>query len=217
MNAERFSLALLLAIVLLIVVVAVGGSSAGDVAISGKLRYNALLQVGDDTPVPYEVSTQRYIVEAPPSTVGEVVRFDSGIVDSLCRDREGCQVSLQMEGADPAKPGQVVSRTTWLFLSEISDWFRYGAAGSSSLFNPYGDVEEIEGEDDLGAQYLTTAGEWWLGDCILTQAETVLESGDNLRGDNFVGFGLLNCENSIAPEHCMFDDAATLCRVEFKD
>jgi hypothetical protein len=214
MTAQRFALSLLVAIALVVLVASVGSSVGGDVAISGKLRYNALLQVGTDPPIPYEVSAQRYIVEAPPSTVGTVVPLDVDVVDSLCRDKDGCRVSLQMVNSEPLEePGQVKSEEGWLFLSEISDWFRVGSIGSF-------DWKSIEGEDtsyDLDPYYLSTA-EWRGLDCIFTQAETA-GSGDNLRTDEGRGFGLLNCKNLGSEEDggCSYDDDETTCRVLFID
>lgn len=212
MSAERWTLVLALGVVLS-VIASVGRSSGGDVAISGKLKHNALLQVGTGPTEPYEVSTLRYIGEAPPSTVGIVVPLDVEIMGSLCRDKDGCQVALQMVNALPIdEPGQVVSEGSWLFLSEVSRFFRYAG-------RPGGDFP-ISGEDDSGPGYLTTA-DWRVDDCILTPAESVLGSNPNERSDDEVGFGLLNCANTGLPEpggfDCLAPDDTTTCRVVFLD
>ena len=215
MNAERFALALVLAVVLSVLAATVGGGAGGDIAVSGKLRHKALFQVGDAPATDYDVSTLRYIVEAPPSTVGEVVPLDVGVVDSLCRDKDGCQVSLQLvQGASSAEPGMVRGEEGWLFLSEVSDWFRIGHIGSHEW-------KYVEGEDDsYGADYLTsylTTVEWRDFDCIFTPAESVIDAGDNGRSDDLPGFGLLNCENLGEPENCDYDDLETTCRILFID
>jgi hypothetical protein len=212
MNAERWALVLILTVVLA-VAASVGRSSGGDVAISGKLKHNALLQVGTDPPEPYEVSTLRYIVEAPPSTVGVVVPLDVEIMESLCRDKDGCQVTLQMVNAQPLEPGQVESESSWLFLSELSRFFRYAGRFLEGHHH-------ISGEDDFGPSYLTTA-DWRVSDCILTPAESVIGSEPNERSDDKVGFGLLNCANTGLPEsggfECLAPDDTTTCRVVFLD
>lgn len=186
------------------------GAQDGDVAISGTLRYQALHEIGGDPPTSHEVSTQRYIFEVPADvdTIGVPQPLDVGLVNSLCRDKEGCQITLQMVNWDPAgEPGAVASRTGRLLLSETTSQFRFNESIESGL----------KGVD--GAT--TNVVSWQLYDCVFTDGETPGFALNHVI-DAREGFALLNCTDAAspppgAPSLCGFSDATTVCRVVIAD
>ncbi len=172
-----------------------GGLPSAPLDVNGEIRHNAVLKVGAAAPVAYETSTLRYIVEAPPSSVGVVVPLDNAIVDLLCRDRDGCKVRIGMVNWDqPGQPGAVANREAQLFISETSRWWRFNDA-----------VGEPSGAD--GANGVQEISSW---DCYLGDAETYTGT-PNGRADATVGWGLLNCAG------CSYSDATTTCRVVIED
>ena len=166
---------------------------AGSTWAQGNITFQAVLQTNDELPEAYEVSTLRYIVEATPGMVGEVLELDHDIVESLCRDKDGCDVTLQMVNWDgPGQPGSVASRTARLFLSETSGWWRMADT----------DLTAIDDDDNTN--------DWFYGDCYFTDAETYGASA-NTRLDSAPGWGLLNVAGGS------FSDANTTCRVVLTD
>lgn len=187
------------------------GAQDGDVAISGTLRYQALHEVGSDPPTGHEVSTQRYIFEVPADvdTIGVPQPLDVDLVKSLCRDKEGCQITLQMVNWDQdTEPGAVASRTGRLFLSETTSQFRFDEGIESGL----------KGVDGATTNVVT----WRLYDCAFTDADTPGFSGPNTMIDQLEGFALLNCSDNFTPPtgtatFCGFSDVTTVCRVVIAD
>jgi len=156
---------------------------------------SAVYKNGAAAPVPYDVTLSRYIVDAPPSSVGVVVPLDSAIVDSLCRDLDGCSVSLAMVNWDqPGQPGNVSHIDTRLWLSSTSRWWRFSSsAGDAAGTDAAGGVQEISA---------------W--DCYFGDSETYTGT-PNGRADVAVGWGLLNCAG------CNYSDATVTCRVVIDD
>lgn len=131
-------------------------------------------------------------MEAGPADVGTVKPLDVPIVDQLCRDDDGCQVTLQMVNWDAVnQPGNVASRSVRLFISQTSRWWRT----SSDIF---------------GLDVDSTLDDFILFDCYLTDAETPT-AGANQRADTNAGFGLLNVAGGS------YSDATTTCRVAIED
>lgn len=165
---------------------------AGSTWAQGNVTVQAVLQTDDALPATYPVSTLRYIVEATPGMVGEVLELDHDIVESLCRDKDGCEVSIQLVNWDAGgQPGNVASRTTRLFLSETSRWWRMS------------DIDITGFDDDDGPH------QWDVFECIFTDAETYGGS-QNARLDSAPGFGLLNQVGGNS-------DANTTCRAVLTD
>jgi hypothetical protein len=141
---------------------------------------------------PVDLSSLRYIVEAGPGQVGHVLPLDVARLDQLCRDKDGCEVTIGMVNWNAAgQPGQVASRSARLFLSESSRWWR--------LSN---DIDGLDGNGGLN--------EWAVFDCWLTDAETWTGT-PNGRGDAGVGFALLNVAGGD------FSDLTTICRIIIED
>jgi hypothetical protein len=169
---------------------------SGDLVVSGKLNHRAVLDLPGDADGTVELSAARYIFEVPPSKVGVVQELDQELVESLCRDLEGCRITLQVVNWNTFDaPGGVMSRTSRLVLSETSGQFRFDE--SSSLMGEDGDEAELVFE---------------LQDCKFTDGE--VSTGDNGYFDDDVGFGLLNCKNG-GP--CFLSDTTTTCRVVLVD
>jgi hypothetical protein len=108
-------------------------ASGSDIVVSGRLRHEGVLQIGDGEPSTFETTTGRYVVVAEVADVGTVVPHDHELVQSLCRDLDGCAVVIQMVDKFVSQPGNVHSQTAHLFLSETSDWWRLSADGVRAL------------------------------------------------------------------------------------
>jgi hypothetical protein len=135
----------------------------------------------------------RYVIDAPPSVVGRVIPIDVAIMDQLCRDDDGCELIVSMVNWDLAgQPGNVATRTTRLFLSQTSNWWRLAD----------NDVTGLDNNNGLH--------EWAPWDCYFTDAETA-GAAVNARTDSGRGFGILNAAGGS------YSDATTTCRVTLID
>jgi hypothetical protein len=168
-------------------------SPAEAVDVAGNVQTQATLTVDGGTPTSYPVTTKEYIVEATPAMVGRLIPLDTTIVEALCRDKDGCDVVLQMLNWDAAgKPGLSTTRRGFMHVSETSRWFRY-FEGGGDLLDGNNSVDEI-------GQY----------DCILTDAEIAADF-NNGRYDVGAGWGLLNFKGGS------YSDTTTTCRLVVKD
>jgi hypothetical protein len=151
----------------------------------------AILQVGTSPLTTYPVSGERYIVEAPPSSVGSVVPLDVPLVNSLCRDKDGCYVTVQMVNWNG--DGNVATRSERFFISQTSGAWRFANT-------------DIEGIDGTGFHELL------IFDCLFGDAERrPMGSPPNGREDAGSGFGLLNVFGGS------YSDSTTTCRVVLDD
>ena len=137
--------------------------------------------------VGYFAGGRRYIVEAGPAQVGHVVPLDVATMDLLCRDKDGCEVSMQMVNWDLGQPGQVAGRSSRLFLSETSRFWRFE-----------NDLGGLDGNGGLN--------EWGVFDCYFTDAETWTGT-PNGRADPAVGLALLNVAGGD------YSDTTMTCRI----
>ncbi len=168
-------------------------SPATELDVAGTVQSEAVLKSGTAAPTSYKITTRRYIVEAPPSSVGVVVKLDNSIMDDLCRDKDGCDITIQMVNWNTSQPGNVASRYfRKFFVSESSRWWRIADYDTASLDNNGG------------------IGEWSAWDCYFTDAETST-STSNGRADNAAGFGLLNVKGGS------YSDSTVTCRVVIED
>lgn len=158
--------------------------------VAGEIFSDGMLQIGNNELTTYKISTQRYIVEAPPSLVGSVVPLDLALTDKLCRDKDGCTVTIQMVNWDGKN--NVASREERLFISETSNSWRFSN-------------NDVDGVDNNGA-----TNQWAPWDCYFGDAET-LTSTSNGRSDSKRGFGLLNVKVGS------YSDSTTTCRVVLQD
>ena len=174
----------------------VGGSNPivldSNVQVTGTVSHEGVYQLGSNTPTTYDISVQRYIVDAAPANVGVVVPLDQNLMVGLCRDKDGCDVTLAMINWDGTS--NAASAVLHLFLSEANARWRF----SDDAGSPSG----LDG-DNVTAEIL-------LYDCYLTDAELSLGSA-NQRQDAVLGFGLLNCSG------CAYSDVTTTCRVVISD
>jgi hypothetical protein len=183
---------------------AIGGQ--GDVTISGTLRFDAVLKPGGGPESSYETSVSHYVFEAGPTTAGTVQAFDHEAVLSLCADKDGCQITLQMFDWDPAnEPGATASKTTWLFLSEV-----LVPESPTQRHWRFDEAVDKKGVDDDG---MGAAPPLTLYDCSFGDGEST--TSENQPADFVPGFGLLNC--SADNLSCTFSDTTTVCRVVLSD
>jgi len=168
--------------------VAPAGGTLVDV--NGELVSNGLIQVGATSPGTYEISTRRYIVDAAPANVGRVVPIDSTVMDALCRDADGCMMTLGMINWDGTQ--NIASRSQKLFIAQSARSWRFANV-------------DLDGTDSGGS-----VQEWSAWDCFLTDAETWTGTA-NGRADPGVGWALLNVQGGS------YSDTTTTCRVIFED
>ena len=173
----------------------VGASSPitldGEVVVNGTVRHRGVLQQGNNALATYELTTERYLVEARPiDGAGFVIVLDHDIVVALCRDKDGCEVSLQMVNWDES--GAVASTTKRLFLSETSN--RWSLSDTN--------LDALTDDDDV-------IQSWQAHDCVFTDGETMDEL--NFALDSNVGFSLINLYQGT------HSDEDTTCRMVFLD
>ncbi len=168
--------------------IAPAGGTVVDV--NGELRSDGLIQIGAASPGTYEISTRRYVVEAPPANIGRVVPIDNAVMDALCRDADGCMMTLAMINWDGQQTA--ASRSQKLFIPTTTRSWRFANV-------------DLEGVDSNGS-----IQEWSAWDCFLTDAETWTGTA-NGRADPAVGWALLNVQGGS------YSDTLTTCRVIFED
>jgi hypothetical protein len=140
---------------------------------------------------PYTVAMKRYIIEAPPASVGITIKLDQALMSELCRDKDGCRVTTQMINWD--NTGNVASRQWKLFLSETGNKWQVS------------DVDTA-GVDNDGV--VTDVYNAW--DCYFSDAETYNGTA-NGRTDSGLGFGVLNIAGGS------YSDTTTTCRWVIED
>ncbi len=151
------------------------------------------VQIGNSAPSGYQYNLRRYVVDAPPASVGVVVPIPIAITDAYCKDVDGCRVSLSMLNWIPAaQPGLPASREERLFISQSSDSWRFAN-------------NDVDGFDDNDVP-----NEWATFDCNFSDAE-VSTSPSNGRVDADRGFGVLNVLGGG------FSDTTVTCRVVIED
>lgn len=161
----------------------------GEVVVSGTVRHQGVVKQGHGSPVTYETSIQRYVVEASPAEAGQLVQLDHDLVIALCRDVDGCEIVLGIVRLVGDRD-YVFSRTSRLFLSETQWWVLADF--------------DVTGQDGNGSYSI-----WMFDDCLLTDGE----SGQvyTSRADLLPGFALVNPIGGIYP------DNTTGCRVVLID
>jgi hypothetical protein len=146
------------------------------------------------------------VVEAGPGTVGVTVPLDTAVVDDLCRDKDGCRVSLMMVNYDGN--GAIAPLSEQLYISETAErsW------RMSNIGGTYGGlpVDGLDGSN-TGIQSLQA----W--DCFFVDAE--LYTGvPNGHSDVTPGFGLLNYQGCANWSPCnAATDSFMTCRVVIED
>lgn len=134
------------------------------------LSFIEKFQYGSDAPINLTWNPLRYMTWAMPQHVGTVIPLDNALVERLCKDRDGCNLTLmQLDGSSRV----VNARTTRLFISMYDGIWRLADL-------------DIGGTDGDGTASFFTA---W--SCTFTDAETSLGILNGMT-DAASGFGLLN-------------------------
>ncbi len=157
---------------------------AGDAMLLAQKKVNSSAST-------YYVNTRRYHVEATKATVLTTVPLDMTIVNDLCKDEDGCAVTLGMRNWNSAgQPGLTASQGPYrFFISQTSNWSR--------LSNTHAEAADGNGTVNHILQ------SW---DCYFTDGEYV--SGAN--SDSTVQLGLLNW-NSV------YNDPNMVCVLDIED
>lgn len=170
-----------------------GGTEAMRLTSNGALSVRGLKQVdtGAMTSQPYEV--QRLVVDATPARNGLAVPIDYNVLASMCRDDDGCQMTVSLVNWDGQ--GNVATRVRHFYMSQTNNSWRVD--------------NDIWGVDGNGA--MTDFNHW---DCYFGDFDTATDA-NNGRTDTRLGFGLLNCKNPGCASN--ESDTTTTCRVTFRD
>ena len=164
-----------------------------NVQVTGTVSHKGVYQLGSNAPTTYDVTVERYVVEAAaPANVGVVVALDHAVMSALCEDKDGCEVTMAMVNWDGLS--NATSQFSHLFLSEANGRWRFS--------DNVGSIAGLD-DDDLTQEIA-------LFDFYFTDAETS-QGVSNQRADSNPGFGLLNCAG------CAYSDSTTLCRVVISD
>lgn len=131
----------------------------------------------------------KYHLEATKATVNATVPVDMSIVNALCKDGDGCDVTVGMKDWDNAQVGMIASRGPYkLYMSKTSNAWRLSNDAQGNDGN--GTVEHI-------------LGPW---DCYFTDGQYVGASGS----DPAVGFGLMNYNSA-------YGDPDMVCTLDIDD
>lgn len=176
----------------------IGGPSpitlGSDVSVTGTVTSQGTYQPAGGAPTTYEISTERYVVDAGPAQVGVVVPLDQNRLTALCRDLDGCGLLLVMINWDGNETA--ASRQHRLFLSEVNASWR-----SDDFYEGANYADGLDNDDSTGIQLS-------FYDCAFTDGES--STGENSVLDGNPGFGLLNLAGD-------FEDSTTVCRIVFID
>ncbi len=146
----------------------------------------------------YTIDVKRYVVIATPAKVGVVVPIDQTIIESFCKDEDGCHWTLAMVNYTAGSPYLAATRRGTLWIANPppgepeSNWWR----------SDYGDGTGRDADNGP-----TALAAW---DCYFTDAETSTNSS-NGRTDSTLGFGLLNVAGGP------YSDSTTECRLVLED
>ncbi len=177
--------------------ISTGAAPTVELDVGGEVLSEGILQQGPTARSAFKITSRRYVVEARVADLGVVVPLDQTLVEQLCRDVDGCRLTLQVVNWDATVPGMVWPRVAHLFLAETTRWWRFYA--------PYMDIDGYALDGDNGVTF-----EWMHGDCFFTDAERSTDSNNN-RADSAFGFGLLNVRAGG------MSDTTTRCRLVIED
>jgi hypothetical protein len=159
--------------------------------VNGAIQYQAIKQVDLGSLTTYNVKVKRYHIEATKAQVRNTVPLDMAIVNELCKDEDGCAITLGMKDWENNKPGVVASYGPYrLFMSQTSNWWRRSSVSNGSFNDGNGSVNHI----------LQTY------DCYFTDGEYSNGTGT----DSSVQLGLLNF-------NATFTDPDMVCVLTIED
>jgi hypothetical protein len=165
-------------------------TASGGLTVGGPVSLTGYRQIDNSSISTYTYTPGRFVIDATPARVGVVLPIDWTIMAAMCRDIDGCQVTIEM--ANWAGDGERASRRERLLISPTSGRWRFSN----------NDVVAVDGNSGTN--------EWTPWDCYLTDAETST-NGSNGRSDNTLGWGLLNVAGGS------YSDSLTTCRVIIED
>lgn len=74
----------------------------------------------------------KYHLEATKATVNATVPVDMSVVNALCKDGDGCDITIGMKDWDNAQLGNFASRGPYkLYMSQTSGWWRVSDTDAS--------------------------------------------------------------------------------------
>lgn len=131
----------------------------------------------------------KYHLEATKATVNATVPVDMSIVSALCKDGDGCNITVGMKDWDNAQVGMIASRGPYKFyMSKTSNAWRLSSDAQGNDGN--GTVEHV-------------LSPW---DCYFTDGQYVSAAGS----DAAVGFGLMNYNSA-------YTDPDMVCTLDIDD
>lgn len=165
----------------------------GTVMSRGTWQYNHVMNSAQ-----YTISSERYVMEAYQSMAGIVVPLDTAIVNRLCRDLDGCEVTLAMVDYDPIPKGETSSRSAKLYLSQSVNSNKWN-------WSQYDAIDVTGVDNDAVADELNVWSTCYFGDFDTST------NNNNGRTDSNIGFGVLNAKGGT------YSGGSTSCRLIIQD
>lgn len=145
------------------------------------------------TSTTYFVNKKRYHVEATKAIKKNTINLDMDIMRDLCRDADGCSITIGMRDWDNTRVGLTASRGPYrFFMSETSNWWRI-----SNI-----DTEGRDGDSNLGHPIYI-----W-DSCYFTDGEYINGTGT----DTTVQLGFMNWESATS-----YNDPDMVCTLTVDD
>jgi len=165
-------------------------NSEQGTVVPGPSTRQARKQVDIGEPTIYTVSTTRYHIEATKARVQNTVPLDMNLFNELCKDVDGCTITLGMRDWNDGRLGSVASKGPYrLFYSQTSTHWRLSNTSAQGM------------DGNAAREHILQA---W--DCYFTDAEYVNGSPT----DNTVQLGLLNW-------NATFKDPDMVCTLTIDD
>lgn len=171
------------------------GKFGGDVRVQGTIFSNGRWQDCGTcaTNQIYSITSERYVMDLKPADVGVAQPLDASIVDRLCRDIDGCELTIGMYNLS----GSVFTRSGKLFYSEVSEWWNFVNNNGTETYGTNSDSA------------VTNLNYYW---CYFGDFDTSINNNNGIT-DTGHGFGFLNATGGTGA----YTDGVKSCRLIIQD
>lgn len=175
------------------------GRPREKLTVVGGVQYDGV-RVVDGKQSRNPVTLKRYQVEATKATENNSIPLDNSLFNALCRDKDGCLITLGMRNWDPVnQPGVTATVGPVRFFITGKGYYRQPTAPTDGVRDL--DAKFIKRDNNKGPENVMNAY-----DCYLSDGDYV----DGLATDDRAGFSLLNF-NSV------YTDPAMVCVLTIDD